>query len=56
MPSRTMSPDQTYWIVNGLVKKMNEIIIDNALRKVVTVTASSAPYDFTIDKTNKMPM
>ena len=36
IPRSTISPDQTYWIVNGLVKNMNDIMIDRAFRNVVT--------------------
>lgn len=38
-----ISPDHTYCIVNGLVKKMKDTAMLIALRVVVTVTAVVAP-------------
>ena len=55
IPSKTSRPDHTYWSVNGFVKKINDIIIESAFRNVVTVTASRAPYVFTIERTNNIP-
>lgn len=46
-----ISPDQTYCIVNGLVKKINETAMLKAFRVVVTVTAVVAPVDRTKVKT-----
>lgn len=42
-----MNPDQTYCIVNGLVKKINETAMLIAFRAVVTVTAVVAPVVLT---------
>ena len=55
IPSKTSKPDHTYWSVNGFVKKINDMMIESAFRKVVTVTASRAPYVFTIERTNNIP-
>ena len=56
MPSRTSSPDQTYCIVKGFSKKKNDITIVNTFLRAVTVTVGSAPYDFTIERTNITPI
>ena len=56
MPSRTSRPDQTYCIVKGFSKKKNDITIVNTFLRAVTVTVGSAPYDFTIERTNITPI
>lgn len=45
----------TYWKINGLLKKTNEIIIVMAFLHVVTVTAAKAPVVLTNVKTTWIP-
>lgn len=71
IPATTTSPDQaylkywiqkdvskegnTYWIVNGLLKNIKDIIIVTAFLQVVTVTAAKAPQVLTKVKTICIP-
>lgn len=45
----------TYWKVNGLLKKIKEIIIVIAFLHVVTVTAAKAPVVLTNVNTTCIP-
>ena len=56
IPSNTSKPDHTYCIVKGFSKKKNDITIVSTFLRAVTVTVGSAPYDLTIESTNKTPM
>lgn len=50
-----MRPDQTYCMVNGLVKKIKETAMLTAFLAVVTVTAVVAPVFLTNVSTTWMP-
>lgn len=55
LPSYIKGFNYTYWKVNGLLKKMNDITIVIAFLQVVTVTAAKAPEVLTNVKTTCMP-
>lgn len=48
-------PLSTYWNVNGLLKKTNDMIIVTAFLHVVTVTAAKAPHVLTRVRTICIP-
>ena len=47
IPKTIIIPDQTYCMVKGLVKNINETAMLTALRAVVTVAATEAPEERT---------